>query len=119
VGEQADHKEESEVMGVPEGLEALLPDFVVGSGVHEQKNEEHKVASDAAGLGVMDLEGSLLSHLGAFHIEEVDVVGRGVDNSIEEHLVCDLSVEPDVLIGGEEPSQLWANDTDDIAEHWD
>jgi hypothetical protein len=28
-------------------------------------------------------------------------------------------MEPDVFVGGEEPSELWTDDTDDISKHWD
>jgi hypothetical protein len=46
-------------------------------------------------------------------------VSSGVDNGPEEHLIGDLTVEPNIFIGREQPSQPWADDADDIAEHWD
>lgn len=63
VGVKTDHEEECEVVSVPEGLEALCADLVVGSGVHENHDEEHEVSSDTAWLGVMDVEGSLRADL--------------------------------------------------------
>jgi hypothetical protein len=54
----------------------------------------------------------------SLNIEEVDVVGSGVDHCPEGHGVCDLSMEPDVFIGGEQPSEFGTNDADDVAEHW-
>ena len=36
----------------------------------------------------------------------------------EGHGVCDLSMEPNVFIGGEQPGELGTNDADDIAKHW-
>ena len=59
MGVQADHEEESEVVGVPEGLEALVADLLVRGGVHEHHDEEHNVASEATGLSVVDLDGQL------------------------------------------------------------
>ena len=44
VGIQADHEEESQMVGVPEGLEALLADLVVRSTVHQDHDEEHEMA---------------------------------------------------------------------------
>lgn len=41
-----------------------------------------------------------------------------MDHCPECHGVSDLSVEPDVFIGREEPSEFRTDDTDDIAQHW-
>lgn len=35
----------------------------------------------------------------------------------EGHGVCDLSMEPNVFIGREQPGELGTDDTDDIAKH--
>ena len=43
----------------------------------------------------------------------------GVDHGPESHRVGDLTVEPDVLVGGEEPGDAGANDTNDVAQHGD
>lgn len=53
---ESEEKEECEVVSVPKSLEALVTDFVVGGGVHEEHDEEHKVAGDAASLGVVNVE---------------------------------------------------------------
>jgi hypothetical protein len=58
-----------------------------------------------------------VSRTGALDVDEVDVVRRGVDDGPEGQLVRDLTVEPDVLVGGEQPSELRADDTDDVPEH--
>ena len=50
-------------MSVPKSLEALVTNFVVGGGVNEEHDEEHKVAGDAACLGVVNVEGSLCAKL--------------------------------------------------------
>jgi hypothetical protein len=42
-----------------------------------------------------------------------------VDHGPKGHRVCHLSVEPEVLIGGEEPREPGAKDANDIAEHRD
>ena len=43
----------------------------------------------------------------------------GVDHSPERHRVGHLSVEPDVLVGGEEPGNAGADNTDNVAQHRD
>jgi hypothetical protein len=45
-------------------------------------------------------------------------VGSGVYHCPESHGVCNLSMEPDIFIGGEQPAELGTNDTDDVAKHW-
>ena len=59
----ADHEEECEVVSVPEDLESLLADGVVGRGVHENHDQEHEVTSDASRLGVVNHLGGLLANL--------------------------------------------------------
>jgi hypothetical protein len=51
------------MMRVPEGLVRLPPDLMMSSGVHQKHAEEHDMASDAARLGVVNLNGSLRSDL--------------------------------------------------------
>lgn len=50
-------------MGIPKGLEALVTNFVVSRCVNEEHDKKHKVASDAAGLCVVNVEGSLRANL--------------------------------------------------------
>ena len=38
MGIKTDHEEESKVMGIPERLETLVANLVVGSGIHEEHN---------------------------------------------------------------------------------
>lgn len=40
-----------------------------------------------------------------------------MDHGPKGHRVRDLPVEPDILIGGEEPSEFGADETDDVAQH--
>jgi hypothetical protein len=40
-----------------------------------------------------------------------------VHHSPECHLICDLTVEPDVFVCGEKPGNLWSNNTDDVSQH--
>lgn len=56
---------------------------------------------------------------GTLDIDEVDVVGGGMDHSPECHRIRHLSVEPDVLVGREQPSKLGSNDTDYVSQHGD
>lgn len=117
VSVQSDHEEERKMMGVPESLKALLADFVVGRGVHQDHDQQHEVTSNSTRLGVVDLEGGLLSDLGTLDIDEIDIVGSGVNHSPESHRVGNLSVEPDVFVGRECPGELGTNDTDKVAQH--
>lgn len=55
----------------------------------------------------------------ALHVEEIDVVSRGVYHGPESHGVGDLSMEPNVLVGGKEPCKLGTDDTNDVAQHRD
>jgi len=57
-------------------------------------------------------------HTRSFNINEVYVVCSGMNHCPEGHRVCDLTVEPDILIGGEEPSQVRTNNPNDVAKHW-
>lgn len=54
---EADHKEECQVMSIPERLETLFADFRVGSAVHKNHHEQHDMASDTAWLAVVDVKG--------------------------------------------------------------
>lgn len=60
MGVKTDHEKEREMVSVPERLKALCADPVVCGGIHNNHDEEHEVAGDAARLCVMDIEGSLL-----------------------------------------------------------
>ena len=46
-------------------------------------------------------------------------MGSGVNHRPKCHRIRYLSVEPDVLVGGEEPGDAGANDADDVAQHGD
>ena len=70
VGVHGQEEGDEEVMGVPERLERLLADAVVRRRVHEQHAEQHDVAGDAAGLGVVDLDRRDGPQLGLFDVEE-------------------------------------------------
>jgi hypothetical protein len=56
---------------------------------------------------------------GTLDINEVDVVGGSVDHSPKCHRISHLPVEPDVLIGREQPSKLGPHDTDYVSQHGD
>ena len=73
---QADEERDEEMVGVPEGLEALLPDLVVRRRVHEHHAQEHGVAGYAAGLLVVDIEGGSRAELGPLDV--VEAVSRGL-----------------------------------------
>ena len=72
------------MMGVPEGLKGLLPDPVMCCRVHEEHAQEHDVAGDASGLGVVYLYGCLGPDLRSFDVEKVDVMCAHVDASEDQ-----------------------------------
>jgi hypothetical protein len=104
------------MVGVPEGLERLLSDAVVSRGVHKQHAEKHDMAGEAARLSVVDLNRRHRTNLSSLDIEEavpvsessigaprplmdsLDVVGRGMEDGVEEHGIGQLPMEPDVLV---------------------
>jgi len=55
MGIEGDHEEKREVMGVPEGLEALAADLMMSGCVHDDHDEQHEVTSDATSLFVVDI----------------------------------------------------------------
>jgi hypothetical protein len=42
-----------------------------------------------------------------------------VDHCPKGHRVGDLTVEPDVLIGGEEPGEPWSEYANEVPQHWE
>jgi hypothetical protein len=63
VSVEPDHKEEREVVGVPERFEALFANLMVCGRIHQKHNKKHEVASDSAGLCVVDIQGNFLADL--------------------------------------------------------
>lgn len=62
------------------------------------------------------LEGlSEKTHTGPLDIDKVDIVGRSVNHGPEGHRIGNLPMEPDVLIGREEPTQFRADEANNIA----
>jgi hypothetical protein len=57
-------------MRIPESFKRLLTNFRVRGSVHQEHAQKHNVASDAACLGVVYLDSSLLTNLRLFDIEE-------------------------------------------------
>lgn len=117
MGVNSNHEEKRKMVSVPKRLETLVADLVVRGGVHQHHDQEHEMTSDAPGLRVVDLQSNLLSDLSAFDVEKVDIVSGSMDHSPESHRVGDLTVEPDVLVGREQPLNLGSDDTNDIPKH--
>lgn len=95
---------DEEMVSVPEGLEGLLSNAVMGGRVHQKHAEQHDVAGDTTGLGVVNLKGGNGTNLRLLDVVEVDIMGGGVDDGEEKHSICQLSVHPDVLIERKEPN---------------
>lgn len=63
MGEKADHEEECQMMSIPKGFEALLTDLLMGRGVHQHHDEEHKMPGNAASLCVVYIKRRLGANL--------------------------------------------------------
>lgn len=74
MGVESQEERNEQVVGVPKGLERLLTDTGVSSGIHEHHAEEHHMASNATGLGVVDLQSSDRTDLPQLDVVEVDIM---------------------------------------------
>lgn len=70
VGVQSEEKGNKQVVGVPERLEGLLANPVMGGRVHQEHAKEHDMASDTTWLGVVDLDGCHWPDLCLLDVEE-------------------------------------------------
>ena len=70
----AEQERNEQVVRIPEGLERLLSDPVVGGRVDQQHAKQHDVSGDATSLGVMNLQGNLRPHLSPLYVEEARTV---------------------------------------------
>ena len=59
------------------------------------------------------------THTGPLDADEVYIVGRSVNHGPEGHRISNLPMEPDVLIGREEPVQFRADEANNVAQHRD
>ncbi|KAB8446195.1 hypothetical protein FH972_025177 [Carpinus fangiana] len=116
VGVHGKQERNEEVMGVPKGLIGLLADLGVGGGEHEEHAEEHDMAGDAAGLGVVDLDCSFAADLVALDVEEIHIVRGDMHRGPEEDGVGNLPMEELRLIEGQ-PAQLGSEPCHDVAAH--
>lgn len=60
---ETEHEKESQMVRVPECLKALSADFVMGSCIHQNNDEEHEVAGDTTRLVVVNCNGCLRPNL--------------------------------------------------------
>lgn len=74
VGVESQEERNEQVVSIPEGLERLLADTGMSSGIHEHHAEQHDMASNATRLGVVDLQGSDRTNLSLLDIVEVDIM---------------------------------------------
>lgn len=57
------HEEERKVVSVPESLETLLTNLAVSGTIHQNHDQEHEMATDSSGLGVVDIQSDLFADL--------------------------------------------------------
>jgi hypothetical protein len=70
----AEQEGNEQVVSVPESLERLLSDPVVGSGVDQEHAKQHDVSSNTTGFRVVNLKGNLRSDLYNFDVKEAVAV---------------------------------------------
>ena len=63
MGVETKHEEKRKMMGIPEDFKSLVANLLVGGRVHKNHDKEHEVASNTAGLSVVDLLSGLLADL--------------------------------------------------------
>jgi len=63
------------MVGIPESLERLLSDAVMGGCVHQEHAEKHYMTGDATRLGVVDLHGGNGANLCLLDVEKA-VLGQ-------------------------------------------
>jgi hypothetical protein len=74
VGVHAQQERNEEVVSVPEGLERLLSNPVMRSGVNQKHAEQHDVSSNATSFCVVNLKRNLRTDLDALNVEEAAIV---------------------------------------------
>ena len=74
------------------------------------------MASDAAGLGVMDLDGGNGTNLTLLDVEEVDIMSQHVDAGEEQQGVGTLAMEPLCLVK-RQPLELRSEETHEVPAH--
>jgi hypothetical protein len=132
VGVHAEQERNEEVVSVPKRFERLLSNPVVRSCVDQQHAEKHNMSSNSTSFGVVNLESDLRTDLSALNVEEagfispvqhgksdgclLDVMSTCVQDGKEKHGVCDLFVEPLVLVE-RRPSSLWSKPSEDVSAH--
>lgn len=128
----SDHEEKCEVVGVPESFKALLSDFLLCGGIHQEHNQEHEMTCDASWLCVVNIDSPQLADFwdareyfdlddlmeqltGNFDVDKIDVVSSGMDHRPKCHGICHLTMEPYAFIDRKEPLQRRSNDTENVA----
>jgi len=117
MGVKTDHEKEGKVVGIPKGFKALCANLVVGGSIHQNHDKKHEMTSDAASLGIMNVQSNFRPDLGSLDIEEVNIVGSCVNHGPESHGVCDLTMEPDIFVSREKPGETGTNNANDVAKH--
>lgn len=70
----AQQERDEKVVSVPERLERLLSNPVVGGRVHQQHAKKHHVTRDSTGLGVVNLNRKNGSNLCPLDVEEAAII---------------------------------------------
>lgn len=70
MGVETKHERDEQVVGVPEGLETLLADLGVGSGIHHHHAEKHDVTGNTTGLLVVNVQSGTGTELSPLNVVE-------------------------------------------------
>jgi len=74
VGVKADEERDEQMVRVPERLERLLSDAMVGGRVHQEHAKKHDMPSHTTGLDVVNLNGRNRTNLGFLDIIEAEML---------------------------------------------
>jgi hypothetical protein len=74
MGVETEHKDESQMMRIPESLKALLTDLLVSGCVHQKHAKKHDMSSDSTRLLVVNVEGLERTDLRLFDVKEIDIM---------------------------------------------
>jgi hypothetical protein len=104
----------------------------VSSRVDQQHTKQHDVSGNTSSFGVVNLESNLRTDLSTLNVEEagivsfvrisenegglLDVMSTSVEDCEEQHGVCDLLVEPHVLVE-RCPSSLRSQPSENVSAH--
>jgi len=118
---QGSQEHKGQMMGVPKGLERLVPLGLFSGRVHQDHAQQHDMARHTRGGLVQQLGrrhgkvGIMDNAILIIHLEKVDIMADGMDRGADQNGVGRNLVEPDSFIHGDQLVQERdAKDAEDV-----